>query len=293
MSHLESLAHTDSQALKLAEIHGQVKKWSHASYPINMAVYLDILSPIRRISVALQQEIHDPVKITKRLKEFKWTMAKLVMIFENALEQESILTNYKSFLADIVTDDEGNRFYQNVKLKKFDKSNNAVKESYNTTVADICSSIEKRFSNLTTSPVFKHMDTLLDTKAWPINSDGGSFGDNAVKEISTHFNDLLTKNKCLTDNIMPEWCTLKSHMFPIVQNNRKTKYLDIWRNVFIDETIKVECKNVLHVFEIMLITPFTNAKVERIFSKMNRIKSETRNIVEIAVRCLFKSWRGR
>ena len=76
-------------------------------------------------------------------------MAKLVMIFENALEQESILTNYKSFLTDIVTDDEGNRFYQNVKLKKFGKSNNAVKESYNTTVADICSSIEKRFSNLT------------------------------------------------------------------------------------------------------------------------------------------------
>jgi len=66
-------------------------------------------------------------------------------------------------------------------------------------------------------------------------------------------------------------------MLSIVQNNRNSKYLDIWRNVFNDETIKSECKNVLHVFEIMLITPFTNAKVERIFSKMNRIKTDTRN----------------
>lgn len=38
-----------------------------------------------------------------------------------------------------------------------------------------------------------------------------------------------------------------------------------------------ECKNVLHIIELLLITPFTNAKVERLFSRMNRIKTTLRN----------------
>ena len=65
MVHLESLSHTDSQALKLSEILGTIKTWRHAMYPMYMAVYLNILSPIRRISLAMQQEIHDPVKTIK------------------------------------------------------------------------------------------------------------------------------------------------------------------------------------------------------------------------------------
>ena len=60
-----------------------------------MEVYLDILLPIRRISVAMQQDIHNPVKVIHRIKEFTWVIAKLVIIFDNALSKEgSHLTNY-------------------------------------------------------------------------------------------------------------------------------------------------------------------------------------------------------
>ena len=37
-------------------------------------------------------------------------------------------------------------------------------------------------------------------------------------------------------------------------------------------TLKENVKNVLYVIELLLITPFTNAKLERVFSCMNRIK---------------------
>ena len=53
MVHLESLSHTDSQALKRSEIIGRIKTWRHVMYPMYMAVYLDILPPIRRISLAM------------------------------------------------------------------------------------------------------------------------------------------------------------------------------------------------------------------------------------------------
>ena len=65
MVHLESLSHTDSQALKPSETLGTIKTWRHAMYPMYMAVYLDIMSPIHRIRLAMQQEIHDAVKVIK------------------------------------------------------------------------------------------------------------------------------------------------------------------------------------------------------------------------------------
>ena len=46
MAHMESLSQTDSQATKRAELGGFVKKWKHASFPIQIAILLDILSPI-------------------------------------------------------------------------------------------------------------------------------------------------------------------------------------------------------------------------------------------------------
>ena len=47
--------------------------------------------------------------------------------------------------------------------------------------------------------------------------------------------------------------------------------------IFSNRTILEECKNVFHIFEVLLVTPFTNAKVERVFSHMNKIKTDWRN----------------
>ena len=77
MVHLESLSHTDSQAFKSSETLDTIKTWRHAMYPMYMAVYIDILSPIRRTSLAMQHEIHDPVKVIKRIKKFTWTRQSL------------------------------------------------------------------------------------------------------------------------------------------------------------------------------------------------------------------------
>ena len=38
-----------------------------------------------------------------------------------------------------------------------------------------------------------------------------------------------------------------------------------------------ECKNVLHILEILILTPFTNAKVKPVFSHMNRIRTNWQN----------------
>ena len=84
----------------------------------------------------------------------------------------------------------------------------------------ICSSVEKRFAGIQGSPIFKNIEVLLDTKSWPIDKDSGNFGDEAAKEISSRFQELLSKNNCEVDNIMPQWITLKTHMLLLVKNNK-------------------------------------------------------------------------
>ena len=54
-------------------------------------------------------------------------------------------------------------------------------------------------------------------------------------------------------------------------------YLEIWPKLLTNKDVQASCSNVLHIIEILLITPFTNAKLERMFSRLNRVKTDYRN----------------
>ena len=84
-------------------------------------------------------------------------------------------------------------------------------------------------------------------------------------------------NGCEVSKVSEEWFTLKAYVTPIVKNHKKVKYHQIWKKIFEDSDLEKECENVLHVIEILLITPFANAKVERLFSRINRVKTIKRN----------------
>ena len=155
-----------------------------------------------------------------------WTMAKLVILLEQAIENANILTNFKKFLNSITVNEEGKHLYENVHLKLYNHNFNAIKTHHKETASRIYSSAEKRFAGIQESPIFKNIEVSLDTKSWPIDKDSSNFGDEAVKEISSHFQELLSKNNCEVDTIMPKWITLKTHMLLLVKNNRCVKYLD-------------------------------------------------------------------
>ena len=66
----------------------------------------------------------------------------------------------------------------------------------------------------------------------------------------------------------------KAFFFPILQNNQKESYLEVWCRSFANtELIMSDCKIVMHLFN----APFTNAILERLFSHMNRVKTDFRN----------------
>ena len=73
---------------------------------------------------------------------------------------------------------------------------------------------------------------------------------------------------------MFEWDRLKVEINSFSKNEKD--YLSIWRKVF-SSTIKNERKNILNIIEILLLTLVTNAKLERMFSCMLRVKTDWRN----------------
>lgn len=53
-----------------------------------MVIYLDMLLPIKRVSVTIHLEIHDFVKVIHTINKFTWTMAKFAIIFDDDLINE-------------------------------------------------------------------------------------------------------------------------------------------------------------------------------------------------------------
>ena len=132
--------------------------------------------------------------------------------------------------------------------------------------------ISSRFSNLVVSPVFSNFERLLVTSMWP-TKNVAMFGEKEIIELSQHFEVLLQNGKCDTTKILDEWEILKTYVVPMIINNKSSGYLEIWKRIFTNHKVKTECMNILHVFEILFITPFTNAKVQRM-SRMARIKTD-------------------
>ena len=135
-AYVGSLSKADSQALKRAELKGYLLKWNDASIPISLTIYLDVLSPLKRLSLSFQQELHDPVKAVRRIQDFNLTMVKLKLLVDESLKNlDSIMTNLKK-LFQLVEKKDDSYFYQGIKF---------FSNHYEFTIASITDSMQKSF----------------------------------------------------------------------------------------------------------------------------------------------------
>ena len=192
---------------------------------------------------ALQQDVHNPVKMIRRIKEFSSMMRKLELKLEESLETDGILTNYKEIMNQLknVEEEEEDRViysYQGFILSRsegrFDFSR--VKPFYKMCIDDITRCMENRFDDIHNKPVIDHLVKLLDISTWPLSGDQ-LFGDDAVNGFAEYFHELLVKNGCAIENIPTEWQILKGFMFPIMSNNKKSTYLEVWKNIITNDEI--------------------------------------------------------
>ena len=114
--------------------------------------------------------------------------------------------------------------------------------------------------------------------SWPTEENVlSTYCNEEILLVVNHYEKLLSLNGFNIEEISPEWDRVKAHLESILNSQTKIDYLEIWKSIFTNDNVKRECKNVLHVIELLLMTPFTSAKLERVFSRMKRIKTESRN----------------
>lgn len=132
-------------------------------------------------------------------------------------------------------------------------------------VAKLSSCVEGRFADLNVNVIFKHLLIILDVSVWPTENRTNltSYGDKAIEELVVFLKSLLQRNGCKVELISTQWDVLKSRVCDMIVDFREVKYLDVWSKVFTNISLKDQCTDVLHVINLLLITPFTNAKVER------------------------------
>ena len=151
-----------------------------------------------------------------------------------------------------------------------------AKNVYASVISNIRTKVEQRFSSFVESVAFSNILLLLDTKSWP-KDDFVSFGNREINKLAEHYMALLGKNGCDVTKFSSEWTHLRTYIFPMLYNSPNESYLEIWHRIFTNNEVMAECQNIMHICEILMIVLFTNAIAERLFSRMNRVKTDFRN----------------
>ena len=159
---------------------------------------------MRWLSLSLQCGKHDPVKVTRLLNEFTWTMSKLHLIIESLLDENDdgpVKTCFKTFYSQFKNDD-SEFCYQGIKITKYELTIKQAQTVYTSAISNICTKFEQRFSTFVESVVFSNILLLLDTKSWP-KDDCVTFARSTSRLIVIwHF---WKKHVCDVTKISSKW----------------------------------------------------------------------------------------
>ena len=226
------------------------------------------------MSLGEQSDEQDPVKAVHRIEN----LCSESSLDGNQMEETKKLQliHYNKFRSEAVHNEEtGAYIYQARLLKAFEVREGTVRKVYQHT-SSLSDAVMERFGNIANCPFFKNIVQVLDCLKWQKRKEELlHFGDSGINELVEHFKPLLEKNDCNVESIPGEWDILKNRLLSSLELNQK--YLDVWSGVFATEEISKECSNILHIIQLLLITPYSNAKLEKMFSTMGHVKTDWRN----------------
>ena len=122
--------------------------------------------------------------------------------------------------------------------------------------------MEQRFEDLIDLPLFNSFAPILDVNLWPKNqAQLSTYCDFENKSLQNHFEALLELDQCVISSVCNEWDCLKAFILPVITGVDSIDYLEIWPKLLTNKDVQASCGNVLHIIELLLITPFSNTKL--------------------------------
>ena len=134
----------------------------------------------------------------------------------------------------------------------------------------ISSCLENRFDDLQSSSVMKGVK-ILDVSAWPSDYSSDSFGLEEISGVIEHFKPLILKHDIVVTSIIDDWRAFKTYW----ASAKQIKGTNIWALLL--RCHRKQFPNLASLIDILLLLPVSNAKVERSFSSMRRIKTDWRS----------------
>ena len=102
------------------------------------------------------------------------------------------------------------------------------------------------------------------------------FGEEEVKQCTTHFKVALERAGVAVDDVVTEWCLLRGQLY----RKRDFKKLS-WAQV--SGLYDITCSNILSLIDLLLTIPVATAECERGFSRMKIIKNDYRTCLRSTV----------
>ena len=123
------------------------------------------------------------------------------------------------------------------------------------------------------NPVFKSIGIILNLESYQFHDADVLYDE--VK-VADHFKSMLMINGCPTEHLKEEFEILHNHIKRSVLKNKPEKCWQIIFNIGCDLGIRY----FLHVIEICLVIPLSNAKSKRVSSFLWRLSSKKRQLLK-------------
>ena len=270
MQHIGNLAEDKSYPQKeRSKFKGWYLKWTMGRIPVLVCLALEVLSPAKILSKTFQNEDVDPVATVSLLNQVKQQLRR---IERKDFEQ---LPTVKRFL-DRVTEEDGSYVFHDVKLKQFQQGKETGRRYKDEWVQLITEAIEKRLESHDSAADI-YAPTILNTEAWVRNDEDKEFGVEALSALYDVYKSPLESagfSGSLSD-LIEQWEILCHYTLQYLAPTT-TDYRVVWRKIF-QSSRRSSWKLVLLLVELLFSLPMSNAKVERMFSLMNRIKTDSRS----------------
>lgn len=273
MAHLSHLVEDKTYpSAERAKFKGMYDKYRNAKYPLYIEYFIEVLTPAAELSLHFQREAIDVVGAVRGPIKSFFRITGRVKKFIDLVNSENA--------------DHTHCMYWEVKLTYVEQAKNSLNNANNGILSQILECFTQRFDK--TDNLFNALVKVLDTEVYPEVGVDDPYGLIEVRLLVERFHGLLTANGCDVMKIESEWDEIKEMV--VTTGLRGTNYVDVWAKLFTSSK-KEALINILHLVEILLVVPISNALLERMFSTMNRVHTDWRNCLgEKRVENLLRIW---
>ena len=273
IQHLESLAEDKLYKPKDHEkMKGYLRKWKKTEIPFMLAVFIDMLEIPAILSRSFQADIIDPVYAFRCLSKAK----ERFNLFDS--KEFDKLPHVKDLLCQITVNENDEHVYQNIVLINYEVAKQRILEKKASLSEKVRTCITMRLEEESNSKgIFQCVPQLLNMEGWLRTNEEREidleFGDEGLTYLYKHFSIPLMNAgvKASVPDLLNQWHDLLqyAHEYLCVTS---VPYRVCWRRIFISPRCST-WSDILILIELLFTIPISNAKLERMFSKLNQVKT--------------------